>query len=78
MKWLKLPAWKIGERGFEPRSGIHVLKKQNVISTLNILGSLRDREVACSASGAAPPVNVCDIIFHSMCEFLFFKILLDR
>ena len=24
LKWLKLPAWKVGDRGFEPRSGIQV------------------------------------------------------
>ena len=28
MQWLKLPAWKVGDRGFEPRSGIQVAKKQ--------------------------------------------------
>ena len=31
---VKLPAWKIGDRGFEPRSGIQVSKKQNVSSLL--------------------------------------------
>ena len=24
--WLKLPAWKVGDRGFEPHSGLHVSK----------------------------------------------------
>ena len=33
--WLKLPAWEVGNRGFELRSGIQVLKKQNVPSLLN-------------------------------------------
>ena len=28
MQWLKLPAWKIGDRYFEQRSGIQVSKKQ--------------------------------------------------
>ena len=50
----QLPAWKIGERGFVPRAGIKVLKKQNVSSPLtqrfSIVRRLRDREVACSAS----------------------------
>ena len=30
VQWLKLPAWKVGDRGFEPRSGIQVSKKQSV------------------------------------------------
>ena len=37
----------------EPLSGIQASKKQNVSSPLtifNVVGSLRDREVACSAS----------------------------
>ena len=29
-QWLKLPAWEIGDREFDPRSGIQVLKKQIV------------------------------------------------
>ena len=32
--WLKLPAWKVGDRGFEPHSDIPVSKKQNVSSPL--------------------------------------------
>ena len=27
VQWLKLPVWKVGDRGFEPRSGIQVSKK---------------------------------------------------
>ena len=34
VQWLKLPAWKVGNRGFEPRSGIQVSMKQNVSSLL--------------------------------------------
>ena len=34
VQWLKLPAWKVGDRGFEPHSGLQVLKKQNVSSPL--------------------------------------------
>ena len=30
VQWLKLPAWKVGNRGFEPHSGVQVSKKQNV------------------------------------------------
>ena len=65
VEWLKLPAWKVGDRGLEPRSGIQVSKKQNVSSPLtrkdsinipqtrvkvSIVGSLRDREGTFSAS----------------------------
>ena len=28
VQWLKLPAWKVGDRGLEPRSGIQVSKKK--------------------------------------------------
>ena len=31
---LKLTAWKVRDRGFEPHSGLHVSKKQNVSSSL--------------------------------------------
>ena len=34
MQWLKLPAWKVGDHGLEPYSGLQVLKKQNVSSPL--------------------------------------------
>ena len=33
-QWLKLLAWKVGDRGFEPRPCIQVSKKQNVSSLL--------------------------------------------
>ena len=50
-----VPAWKVEDRGFEHHSGLPVSKKQYVSSPLtskkiNIVGSLRDWEVACSAS----------------------------
>ena len=52
VQWLKLPAWKVGIRGFEPHSGLQVSKKQNISSPLTrkksiLWGSLRDRGVAC-------------------------------
>ena len=28
VQWLKLPAWKVGDRWFKPHSGLKVLKKQ--------------------------------------------------
>ena len=34
VQWLKLPAWKVGDRGLVPHSGIQVSKKQNVSSPL--------------------------------------------
>ena len=29
VQWLKLPGWKVRDRGFEPHSGHQVSKKQN-------------------------------------------------
>ena len=34
VQWLKLPAWKIGNRGFEPHAGLQASKKQKVSSPL--------------------------------------------
>ena len=34
LQWLKLPAWKVRDRGFEPHSGFHILKNKNVSSPL--------------------------------------------
>ena len=34
MQWLKLPAWKVGDRGFKPHYGLQVPKKQYVSSPL--------------------------------------------
>ena len=30
VQWLKLPAWEVGDRGFEPHYGLQASKKQNV------------------------------------------------
>ena len=38
--WLKLPARKVGDRGFEPQSGLRVSKKQNVSSPLTCNDSI--------------------------------------
>ena len=45
MQWLKFPAWKVGDRGFAPHSGLQASKKQNVSSPLTV------RDVACSVFG---------------------------
>ena len=50
VQWLKLSAHKVGDRRLQPRSGIQVSMKQNVYPLFNIVGSLRDREIASSAS----------------------------
>ena len=55
VQWLKLLAWKVGDREFKPRPGLQVSKKHNVSSphTRNysmLRGNLRDRKVASSAS----------------------------
>ena len=34
VQWLKLPAWKVGDRGLEPHTGLQVSKQQNVSSPL--------------------------------------------
>ena len=34
LHWLKLPVWKVGDRGFEPQSSLQVSKRQNVSSLL--------------------------------------------
>ena len=34
MQWLKLSAWKVGDRGFEPHYGLQVSEKQNVSFSL--------------------------------------------
>ena len=34
VQWLRLSAWKVGDRGFEPHCGLQVSKKQNVSSPL--------------------------------------------
>ena len=52
LQWSKLPTWKVGDCGFKPHSGLQVSKKENVSSLPTrkdpiLLGSLRDREVAC-------------------------------
>ena len=60
LQWLKLPACKVGDCGFEPHSGLQVSKKQNVSYRFNIVGSLRDREVACSTSDyQGPNLELC-------------------
>ena len=42
---IKLPAWKVGDRGFEPRSGLQVSKKLNVSSPLT-----RKDSILCGTS----------------------------
>ena len=41
MQSLKLPAWKVENRGYELRSGIQVSKKQNVSSLFTRKDSIR-------------------------------------
>ena len=40
MQRFNLPAWKVGDRGFEPHSGFQVSKKQNVSSPLTCEDSI--------------------------------------
>ena len=59
VQWLKLPAWRVGDRGFAPHPGLQVSKKQNVSFSLtpndSILWNLRDRQIVCSASDRQGP-----------------------
>ena len=66
MQWLKLPAWKVGDRGFAPHSGLQLLKKQNVSSPLTrnqvmiqlLWGtSVTDRWCAWTQTARAPISN---------------------
>ena len=57
VQWVKLPAWKVGSFthcGLEPNSGIQVLRHKMFIPCslvkVNIVGNLRDLEIACSVS----------------------------
>ena len=34
VQWLKLPAWKVGDRELEPHPGLQASNKQNVFSPL--------------------------------------------
>ena len=45
MHWLKVPVWKVGDRGFEPHSRYQVSKKQNVSSPLT-----RKKSISWAAS----------------------------
>ena len=49
VQWLKLPAWKVGDHGVEPHSGLQVSSPLTRKDSI-FWGSLRDREVGCSAS----------------------------
>ena len=40
VQWVKLPAWKVGHRGFESHPGLQVSKKQIVSSQLTPKNSL--------------------------------------
>ena len=40
VQWLKLHVWKVGDRGFAPRSGIQLSKKQNASSLLTSKDSI--------------------------------------
>ena len=39
-QWLKRPAWKVGNRGFEPHTRLQISKKQNVLSPLIRIDSI--------------------------------------
>ena len=76
VQWLKLLAWKVRDRGFEPHSGLQVSKKQNVSSTLTrkdsiLCGNLHDREVACSTLRA----RISNPVSGGQCHLIHLTIL---
>ena len=40
LQWLKLSAWKVGNRGFEPHSALQIVKKQKVSCPLTNKNSI--------------------------------------
>ena len=69
VQWLKLPAWEVGNRGFEPRSGIQVQTYKvflpRSLVKIKYCGEPRNREVACSASDPQGPNFECGLKLHS-------------
>ena len=56
VQWLKLSAWKVGDRGFEPHSDLQVYKKQNDLFPLARNDSiLWGTSVRGSVLGLRPP-----------------------
>ena len=83
-QWLKLPAWKVGDRDFEPHSGLQVSRKQNVSSPITrkdsiLWENLCDRELSCSASdrqGLIFESCVCRAVSSFMCLLVYRLIVL--
>ena len=50
VQWLMLPAWKVGDRGFEPRSSIQVSMKLNISSPLTHKDSWLGFRILCVSS----------------------------
>ena len=72
-QWLKLPAWKVGDRGFGPRSGLQVSKKQNNPSLLPrkdliLWGVSGDQEIACSALDRQGP-NFASCVWRALSSY---------
>ena len=65
MQWLDLPAWKVGDRGFELRSDIQVSKKENVSSPLTREHSIL-WEPSC-ARGSVFGLRPSGLEFRIMC-----------
>ena len=72
-QWLKLPAWKVGDRGFWPLSGLQVSKKQNNPSLLPrkdllLWGVSGDQEIACSALDRQGP-NFASCVWRTLSSY---------
>ena len=73
MQWLKLPAWKVGDRGLETYSSIHVSKKQKFLTSSLIKIQYCDREVASPAQTAR--ARISNAVSEWQCHHIHLTIL---
>ena len=73
---VNLPAWKVGDRGFDPQFGLQVLKKQNISSPRKIKYCGKPPCPGGSVHGLRPP----ELTFTPFLEavFLFHLTILRR
>ena len=75
---LKLPAWKVGEHGLKPHSGLQVLKKQNVSSPLTRNDSILRGTTKTERYRARPQiarVRISNPVSGGQCHHIYLTIL---
>ena len=75
---LKLPAWKIGERGFEPHSGLQVSRKLNLSSTFTRKDPILWRASVTERWRARPQTTsarISNYVSGEQCHLIHFTIL---